>query len=354
MVDYSQHEQALILRQLITRDTPKILVDIGAHDGLCGSNSRELLEHGWCGLLVEPMPSVFERLVQNSKSFRNVEVVNAACGDHDGSARIRIGKDGADGQMASFSSDPSILENLTEECLEVPVRTLKTLFSEYRIPNDFGVLLVDTEGWDFTVLQGLRNTNSRPRIIVTEDLSTTDKQKGSLLSGLGYSCAGSWGGDSFWIANWHEVNRARLHLPVLKLPAKWKPWGKAVASGLAKVDEDASFRYTIAGWAWNEDFRYPETEVIISLRAAGAKQVDSFRAWSLPRPDVAAAFKSPPLLMSGFRANVNVPPGDYEVTVVQQGRRNYTAIVAGQFSLPVLTSALGRRSDSDYTYVCQQ
>jgi hypothetical protein len=56
MVDYLQYGQALILRQLITSDTPRILVEIGAHDGISGSNSRMLLEQGWCGLLVEPLP----------------------------------------------------------------------------------------------------------------------------------------------------------------------------------------------------------------------------------------------------------------------------------------------------------
>jgi len=47
VLDYSQHGQALILQQLVTVDTPKILVDIGAHDGITNSNSSALVEQGW-------------------------------------------------------------------------------------------------------------------------------------------------------------------------------------------------------------------------------------------------------------------------------------------------------------------
>jgi hypothetical protein len=54
LIDYSQHGQALILQQLITADTPRVLVDIGAHDGITGSNSRALIEQGWHAVLVEP------------------------------------------------------------------------------------------------------------------------------------------------------------------------------------------------------------------------------------------------------------------------------------------------------------
>jgi FkbM family methyltransferase len=354
VVDYSQYEQALILRQLVTKDTPKILVDIGAHDGICGSNSRELLEHGWRGVLVEPMPAVYARLVQNSQGIRQVKLVHAACGDRDGTATMRVGKDGPDGQMGSFSTDPSIVENLSEESVEVPVRTLSSLVAENAIPEDFGVLLVDTEGWDLNVLQGLNGTPARPRIIVTEDFSATNTAKRQLLTGLGYTCAGNWGGDSFWISTKQKVDISGLHLPVLSVASKWKPSGKPIGPGHVNIDESASFRYTVAGWAWNESFLYPETEVFVSLCASGSHQTDLFRAWSLPRPDVAAAFGSPSLLMSGFRANVNVAPGPYEVTVIQQGRRSHTIDRAGELSLPVLNSPVGSRSDADYKYACRE
>ncbi len=60
------------------------------------------------------------------------------------------------------------------------------------------------------------------------------------------------------------------------------------------------------------------------------------------------------LLMSGFRANVNVAPGVYQVTVIQQGRRKYAVNGLGELRLPVLSSVVGRRTDSDYTYACRE
>jgi hypothetical protein len=61
LIDYSQEGQALIIQQLITADTPKIVVNIGAHDGVTGSNSR--------GLLAEPVPAAFQHLFENSRKF---------------------------------------------------------------------------------------------------------------------------------------------------------------------------------------------------------------------------------------------------------------------------------------------
>ena len=103
MIDYSQYGQALIIQQLITPDTPRIVIDIGANDGVAGSNSRTLLEQGWRGVLVEPLPLVYEKLKSNSAGFPNVDVENRACSDSRGTAVLRIGSDGSIGQMSSLS-----------------------------------------------------------------------------------------------------------------------------------------------------------------------------------------------------------------------------------------------------------
>jgi len=226
MVDYSQYGQALVLQQLLTSDTPKILVDIGANDGICGSNSRTLLEQGWRGLLVEPLPQVFARLQTNSTGLPDVRLVHAACSDRDGTASIRLGRDGALGQMSSLSMDPAIASNLADECAEVRTVTLEHLLWNYDIPEDFGVLLIDTEGWDLTVLRGLEQARSRPRIIVTEDFAGTNEEKYAFLTQQKYRYVRSWGSDSFWISESHPADTKSLRLPIFRLPQVWEPTGK--------------------------------------------------------------------------------------------------------------------------------
>ncbi len=333
-IDYSQYGQALLLDQLISDDTPRILVDLGAHDGVSGSNSRALLNAGWRGLLVEPLPQIFEKLKQNSAGMPNVTLVQAACSDRSGSGTIRIGRDGELGQMSSLSQDPHLLENLSDRMIEVQTTTLPDLVATHNIPHDFGVLLVDTEGWDLTVLQRLDGTLIRPRIIVTEDFVGTNVAKYRFLESLGYKYVGFWGGDSFWIHRARKTETLEFAPPVYRVPPTWRPHGRHAGTGNSLLDTCGFFRNSIAGWAWTDRNSPPPHDIFLTLRSLTTGQELTFEAWRSPRPDVAEVFQSPTLLLSGFRVYVDVAAGDYEVTVVQQGADYFTANPAGTVTLP--------------------
>jgi FkbM family methyltransferase len=328
-VDYSQFGQSLIIDQLITSDTPQIVVDIGAHDGFMGSNSRALLERGWRGLLVEPLPSAFQSLKANSRTFANVALVEAACSDRTGTASISVGKDGPVPQMSSLSQHPEILGNVTEERITVRTTTLAALFSAYDVPEDFGVLLVDTEGWDLVALRGLDQATARPRIIVTEEFQGTNHEKYAFLSKRGYQFVGSWGCDSFWISSFHPASIASVRLPIHRLPLHWLPTEKPTGIGRVMLDPSV-LGFGLIGWAWTDPNRAPEPTVALALQALDSPQQYLFQAWRMPRPDVAAAFGSEKLIMSGYRTAIEVPGGAYELRVIQVGPQVYTNDFSGR------------------------
>jgi FkbM family methyltransferase len=330
LIDYSQHCQSLILDQLLTDDIPRVVVDIGAHDGLHGSNSRALLESGWRAVMVEPIPDVFSQLRQNCGHFHNATLVPAACSNVKGIATIRVGKDGACGQMSSLSTDPIILANVTEESFEVATTTLSDLISGHAIPWDFGVLLIDTEGWDFTVLKTLEGSQVRPRIIVTEEFAANDHEKYAFLAKLGYRFAGVWSSDSFWVSETHDVDVTALRIPIIRLPDDWVPAALREEGGRAWVDSDPHARGCVVGWACLEGERLMEPNAAVSLQRVNSPQKYCFRAWRIPRPDVAQYFKSPDRLMSGYRAPIDVPGGKYEVRVIQFGTQFYADDSAGR------------------------
>lgn len=77
---YSQYgEDEFILAQFSGRTGT--FLDIGAYDGLTFSNTRCLMERGWAGVCVEPNPMVFPYLMENTKQFPKVELINAAIGE---------------------------------------------------------------------------------------------------------------------------------------------------------------------------------------------------------------------------------------------------------------------------------
>lgn len=75
---YSQHEEEKAILDYFG-DKVGRFYDIGAWTGLKFSNTRALLERGWSGVMVEPSPTAFVGLMQNTAEFGDrVRLVNAA------------------------------------------------------------------------------------------------------------------------------------------------------------------------------------------------------------------------------------------------------------------------------------
>mgnify|MGYP003649140480 CR=1 FL=1 len=68
---YSQYKQDQFLNENFFKNKRNgIFVDIGAYDGIEGSNSYFFEKHlEWKGLCVEPIPSVFNKLIKNRNCF---------------------------------------------------------------------------------------------------------------------------------------------------------------------------------------------------------------------------------------------------------------------------------------------
>src|ERR1039458_6385235 len=76
---YSQNnEQELI--QKVFGDFVGRFLDIGACDGTWLSNTRDLVERGWSGVLVEASPRVFLALQELHATNPRLDLVNAAVG----------------------------------------------------------------------------------------------------------------------------------------------------------------------------------------------------------------------------------------------------------------------------------
>jgi hypothetical protein len=191
-------------------------------------------------------------------------------------------------------------------------------------------LLVDTEGLDLRVLLGLSRTTHRPRIIVTEDFAETDAEKYDFLSKLNYRFLGAWGADSVWMFGSHGADTSSLRLPISRISSTWQPSGTLAAG---RVYLEFVNRQCLVGWAFCQADQVPPLEVVLDLRSATSPQRYVFRAARVPRADVAELFNSPPLWMSGFRACVDVPPGEYHVRVVQQENTFFSEAAAGPISI---------------------
>jgi FkbM family methyltransferase len=178
------------------------VVQIGANDGIAGDPLGDAFSKTrWSGLLVEPVPHLYEALVARYADRPGVRVERAAISTRDGEAplyRLRSVPGTTPewfSQLATLdrevllkhrSSIPEIESLLIEE--RVPTLRLETLLARHAV-SKIDLLVIDTEGHDSEILRTLDFTRFRPVLLMFEHqhLSASDKAGAyALLETHGY------------------------------------------------------------------------------------------------------------------------------------------------------------------------
>jgi FkbM family methyltransferase len=181
---------------------------IGANDGDQHDHLRPFLAgRRWRGIMVEPVPYVFERLRANYGSHPAIVLENAAIADRDGALPFYHLRECADRAAAglprwydgigSFSreavlSHAALLPDLKDRlvCLSVPCLTFSALCERHGVQR-VDLLIVDTEGYDHEILRSIAWDAHRPRLLVYEHYHLADEDRAELqamLTAHGYEC----------------------------------------------------------------------------------------------------------------------------------------------------------------------
>jgi hypothetical protein len=128
---FSNFDEERMLAELVARLVPdegaRVAVDVGAGDGIRGSNTYALFLQGWRGVGFEGDEKRARRL---ARAYKNLEGVEA------------------------------------RHALVTPANVVSLLRAE-GIPSDFGVLSLDIDSYDYWVLDAALKS-FRPRVVVTE------------------------------------------------------------------------------------------------------------------------------------------------------------------------------------------
>jgi FkbM family methyltransferase len=186
-------------------------LQIGANDGVTTDPIYKFVtRYHWHGILVEPVPEVFERLKKNYGGEPNLQFVNAAVGEADGVRTLYTLKADAETEEAdrrhralpssysSFRKDlvlgqtewvPDAARRIRET--EVRCVSLDTLLREAGEPA-IDLIVTDTEGYDFAILKMIDFSRLQPPIIFYEHvlMSRSERQQAAeLLFTQGYRLA---------------------------------------------------------------------------------------------------------------------------------------------------------------------
>lgn len=158
-------------------------IQVGSNDGVQLDPLRvNILKGGWSGIMIEPVPYVFQRLQRNYGQLSNVTLENLAIADRDGSlpfyylakATDRTGLPKWYDALGSFRKEvilshrdsiPDIEQRLT--CENVPCATFDSLCAKHGITH-LDLIHIDTEGYDYEIIKRIDFDRLRPRLLIFE------------------------------------------------------------------------------------------------------------------------------------------------------------------------------------------
>lgn len=204
----------LVVTTAMLRNSSFFFIQVGANDGVTNDPIYHLLaDFNPHGVLLEPLPGPFEKLRSNYAQCTNLHFENAALSDHCGEKEIFLIKpeyayDGKNGKkiipdrLASF--DPGHAKRYlgktngwSREAIDrrdmitsekVRSITFDYIFEKYK-PHNVDMLVVDAEGYDYSVLKLFDFEKFKPKIIYYEHsgLGEIDKEHcWSFVAGMGY------------------------------------------------------------------------------------------------------------------------------------------------------------------------
>lgn len=160
-------------------------VQIGSHDGQLGDPLREFIRYrGWKGVLVEPLPQIFQRLTATYADVPGLRFEQAAISDRSGTLTFHFVEEAPEDERASLPpwylqigsfdrahvmKHADRIPRLAERVREAPVPAIT--FDELCARNGVqrvDVLHVDTEGHDVVILRTVDLDHWQPKLVMFE------------------------------------------------------------------------------------------------------------------------------------------------------------------------------------------
>ena len=169
----------------LASNVPFRFVQIGANNGVRSEDPLHdmILKHHIVGLLVEPLPDMFEQLKKNYIGESQLSFENVAIATENGTRtlfRVNPNSNVPDYAHNWASFDKNHLREFKQfmQEVQVPTLTIRALLQKHKI-NHITLLQVDTEGYDYEIVKMFFQEGVFPEIINYEyiDLSYSDNLK---------------------------------------------------------------------------------------------------------------------------------------------------------------------------------
>jgi FkbM family methyltransferase len=139
-------------------------IDVGANDPVKYSQTWQLEQNGWSGILVEPVPEMVELLRQQRPRS---QVAPVACGaaEQVGTATFHVA---LNNQFSSLEGQHVDFNPAYGKSISVQVWTLDQVIQEHQ-PGNIHFVSIDVEGMQLDVLRGFDLARHQPDLMLVED-----------------------------------------------------------------------------------------------------------------------------------------------------------------------------------------
>lgn len=191
-----------VLIELYFEDSQSgVCVEVGAANGMRGSNTLYFENKGWKALCIEPNPEYFE-VMQNIRK----ECVLAACGSKNEILPFTvfdIGKNNIMSSVSGLKPDERLIvqhKDIINDryIIDVSVRTLDDILSQQSYEKDIDFISIDTEGTELDALKGLDLNYWNVKLLVIEN-NFNDQEIEDYLNTFGYIKDARWKINDFYI-----------------------------------------------------------------------------------------------------------------------------------------------------------
>lgn len=192
-----------ILIQYLQKNEKIFFIQIGGNDGVLVDplNKYYSKNDKWHGVIFEPNPAIFEKLLSNIHPFcQRIQALNKGVSSDNGKILLWIPRSTLEenySPFASFSKNivkKQVPKDICIDALEVEIVSLNS-FIEMNNVDKIDVLQIDTEGHEYEILKNLGEWSKKPSILHIEighlTLHSID-QLMLIISAQGYRSY--WGG----------------------------------------------------------------------------------------------------------------------------------------------------------------
>jgi FkbM family methyltransferase len=192
----SQIDVLALLIDIEFRSRTPFFVQVGANDGIRDDQISAFVRQGrWTGILIEPQPDVFEQLKRNYGEFRQLIFENVAVSTSKEELKLYkfvVEQNGARTPSAFTTADKSRLQSASKrfgwsypiEEIKVPTATIQGLLEKHRV-EQCDMVIIDTEGMDYDVIQTIDMSRNRPSIIQFEHIHLPESKLQRCFEHLG-------------------------------------------------------------------------------------------------------------------------------------------------------------------------